>query len=414
MALEADLSSSLSERPKLPIESILVHTEFQKAVRLESEPLLKRLRQKKSIRQMSKWVFEETQIPDPNFTRISRIVVDLFTSPVQKVFAMFAESEALADAMFDFLTSKASFNPLLCGFFARILTQQVRWGNCRLFEMHEETGPLLITRIGSLAIQDLLLVIATNSWETLRNANFLEKLSEYAIYDDQLADSAIATIVHLYDSIVDEGEVFSGFIDRNFVSNLITFCFTSKSALLVNDVMEIITHVIEVQPNFLDLIKQHRQKFLLQPGNINIMSVATIPLLVPDYLEVFALFFEPDSFKELHQYCTQVLPMLDPHDVIEIALIPQFIEKLVACWETENWCCHMTQIAVAFARILPKLETFNNDTWDRFMQGSFSELLEVLDSPFGGDFPDPCDVTRSNTGDSSEEDYEYDDEEEDL
>ena len=413
MALEADLSSALCERPKLPIETILVHPDFQGSVRLEFEPLLKRLKQKKSIREMSKWCFREEQISHADFSRISRIVVDLFTSPVQKVFTMFADSESLADAMFEFLTSKASFNALLCGFFGRILTQQVRWGNCRLFELHEETGQLLISRISSLAIQDLLVVIATNSWATLKNADFLKKLSEYAIYDDELADSAISTIVHLYDSIVDEGDVFSGFIDRAFLSNLVAYCFTSKSSLLVNDVMEIVTHVVEVQPNFLDIIKEHRAKFLLQPGNINIMSVATIPLLVPDYLEVFALFFEPDAFKELHQYCTQVLPMLGPQDVIEIALIPHFIEKLVACWETEKWCHHMTQLAVAFARILPKCTTFRDDDWDAFMEGSFSQLLEVLDSPFGGDIPDPCEVALASMDDSSEEDY-YDDEEEDL
>ena len=110
------------------IDKVIGHSLLNEALRSEFTPLISFLEADPVIDRLASWCFKQSFTEKPEFNKMSRIALKLFTSVIPRVFEIFLYSNRLAMRLHEFLQGDDSKNPLLCGFFTRIMTQQIRWG----------------------------------------------------------------------------------------------------------------------------------------------------------------------------------------------------------------------------------------------------------------------------------------------
>ncbi|OHT13765.1 hypothetical protein TRFO_15977 [Tritrichomonas foetus] len=398
------------ETPDVKAEDVITNDQFQLGLRTEYKPLLEFLKKDSTIINLSKWCFDPTLLADPDFNKYSKIIIQLFTSSIPSVFQIFVENLTFAKVIHDFLTSDAAKYPLFCGFLNRILSQQIRWGEPTLFKEYLDIGVLLIKNIRNIAIQDLMVTIATrDNIKMFQEMNLILILSEIMI--SEMNESCASTIQQIYDNISDDSPLIDQFRNTQVIQNIIDFCLSSQSIVLTSDLLDVAIHIVENNMDLLPILEKKKKTFQIRKGNITPISVLMIPLFTQDINQLFTLFFEPEACQYLHQYCAMIIPDLKPEEIISIAKIPRLIDNVIDIFGTDKWCHHMTQIVIVFARILPIYGNLTSKKWDNFMNTSVYEMLRILEEPYGGDIP-ADDSYMSDDDDPSFEEEEEEEEDE--
>lgn len=404
------------------IDAILTHKLFNDAIRNDFQPLTSFLEQDLVIDHMASWCFDISSATKPEFHSMARVCLKLFTSVIPRVFEIFLYSNRLSEKLHEFLTSDSSKSCLLCGFFTRVMTQQIRWGDPRLFAMYDDTGTLLLARVRILAIQELIVLIATRpELSVFAGINLILELSKLALEDVDDTHCAF-TIIRLYDELADDSPVFSQFFDENVVRNLVELCLASTSVIVSSDMMDIVARIVDMDKKLQPVVDLYKPR-LLQPGVINQYTANALRAFDSRILAPFDLFFEPKGYIFIHYYCAQLLGEMSKEDLIDLAQTPGFLDKLMECFGTYKWCPHMTQLSIAFMRVLESCECFQYDKWTHFVENDLAPLVHALEAPFGGPVPesdegseyeeeeDEMDFSDEEAGG---EDYEYEEDEPDI
>lgn len=388
--MEDDLLTKLKsvlDDPQKTLEDIILDSSFQYAFQKEYEPLLNFLKKDETIIELGKYCFDPKMIKKTNFSRLSQLSIQVFSSTLPSIFQIFIKSHVLAQMMHDFLLNDAVSCPLHCGFLYRIISQQVRWGEPIIFSDFLDVGILLLKSIHNLAIQDLIVVISTkNSVTIFQEMNMILLLSEIMI--SQMDENAASTLIQIYDNISDDSPLMQQYRNSQVVQNIIDFCIASKWIVLSTDLLSIAIQIVESNTDLLPIILKKKKIFEIRKNNITTFSVLTIPLFMPNYLQLFSLYFEPNSCKCLHQLLANDILHLKPEEIVTIARIPNFIDSVVNSYHTKKWCYHMTQIIVIFGRILPMFpNSINNKNWVKFLNSYGNDIIQKLEQPYGGDVP---------------------------
>ena len=405
--LSFDSLNDLLENEKSTVESILTNEHFEQALKCEYEPLLNFLRKDESILNLSKWCFDPKVINDAKFYQYSKIAIQVFTSSIPSVFQIFIENHVFANVMHEFLVEESIKYPVFCGFLNRILSQQIRWGEPVIFKDFLDVGVLLIKGIESIAIQDLMVTIATHNNITMfQEMNLILILSEIMI--SEMSAAAATTIQQIYDNINDDSPIFNQFKNSQVIQNIIDFCISSKYIVLTSDLLDVAIQIVQANMELFPLIEKKKKIFQLRKDNITYNSVLMIPLFIKDITQLFSLYFEPDAYPKLHQYCSVLIPNLKPEEIIAIARIPRFIDRLIKIHGTDQWCHHMTQIVIVFARILPIYDNFNNKKWGNFLNTVVKNMIRILEEPYGGELPEDEFFSPDDAHEEEEEEEEED------
>ena len=369
------------------IDKILGHSLLNEALRSEFTPLISFVEADPVIDRLASWCFKQSFTEKPEFNKMSRIALKLFTSVIPRVFEIFLYSNRLAMRLYEFLQGDDSKNPLLCGFFTRIMTQQIRWGDPRLFAMHDDVGALILERVGVLAIQELIVLIATRSeLSVFAGIDLVYELSQRALADPD--DTLCAfTIIRLYDELADDAPIFTQFFEEKVVRNLVEISLASTSVIVSSDMMDIVARIVDMEEKLQPVVSVYRDR-LLPSGVINQITANAMRVFDTRILAPFDLFFEPKGYIFIHYYCAQLLAEMEPEDIIDLAQTPGFLDKLMACFGTRKWCPHMTQLSIVFIRVLEKCDNFHYDKWTKFVTSDLAPLVQALEAPFGGPVPE--------------------------
>ena len=391
-------------------DDVFKHPLLNDALRDELKPLLDYFTTDAAIDRLADWCFDASSMSKPDFNAMSRISVKLFTSAIPRVFEIFLHSTRLAQRLHEFLESDASTNPLLCGFFSRVMGQQVRWGDPKMFEQYDDVGALLLRRINVLAIQELIVLIGSKpELRVFKDCQLIYELTKIALQEEEDAGCAFA-IIQLYDNLSDESPVFEQFFMKEVVVNMVELCLKTSSIIAASDVIDIVSQIVEMDQSLYSVVDVYKPK-LLVPGVINQCTAGALRMFSLQVLEPFTLYFEPRGYIFVHYYCSQLLGELRTQDIIELAQSPNFLDRLMDCFGTPKWCPHMTHLSITFMHVLERCENFHYDRWSAFVQNSLSDMAKALDAPFGGPVParGVCDDSDyASEEEEEEEDYEED------
>ena len=396
-------------------DDVFRHELLNDALRDECAPLLAYLGTDAAVDRLASWCFDLSMMTDPNFNAMSRLSVKLFTSGIPRVFEIFLHSARLAEHLHDFLASDASTNPLLCGFFSRVMGQQVRWGDPQLFKQYDDIGTLLLRRLNVLAIQELIVTVGSKpELPVFKDCELVYELTKLALQEGDDAGGAF-TIIQLYDNLSDDSPVFEQFFAKPVVQNLLELCLVTKSIIASSDVIDIVSQLVEMDESLYPVVDEYKPR-LLVPGVINQCTAGALRMFTLQVLEPFTLFFEPRGYIFVHYYCSQLLAEMRNQDIIELAQSGNFLDQLMDCFGTPKWCPHMTHLSITFIRVLERCEDFHYDRWSQFVENQLSDLVKALDAPFGGPVPEPgaCGDDDDDDYGSEEEEYEYEEDEMDI
>jgi len=403
---------SLIRSDTTKIEDILTHTEFNKFIRTENPILLEFLSKKSTILEMSSFCFSLDKISSLDNEQITIGAINVFTSSVAKVFLIFLRSSVFAKVLHDFLKSDSSLNPRLCGYFLRILSQQIRWGNSEFFLINNDIGELLIKRMQNLAIQELIVLIASrHTLNVFSKINLPFELSRIALLNNEDSGAAISLLVQLYDNLSDESPILKQFFNDNVVSNIIEISCTNKSQLVSSDCMNVVRNMVELGFGVESIIGKWTDKLLITQNNINVLSVSAIHILNVNFIDIFKLFFEPNSCSLLHNACSQILINLNVNDIENILLIENFVDKLIMCHGTDKWCPHMMQVSIVFSKNPCQCKCLQTSEWRAFVKAYLIPVLTVLENQYGGPMPQENDDYFTTDSVTDSDDY-YSEEEE--
>jgi hypothetical protein len=375
------LTEFIAETGGVPIESVLMHPLFANALRAELPSLIECLVSPLSICLLTKWLFDESMIDRPDFVPISRICIQLLTSPSQELLIPFATSEILSQMMFDFLKSESSANPLLCGFLSRILIVHVRFGQLGFFEQHPDACDLLLSRIQSTGIQDLIVFVGATQPAAFQDLALILSLTEIAITNPALSDATLSVVLEIWDNIDENDELFTTFCDEKVLHNLIQFSLNSKSYRLAADLMELVSRVIDADSTWISVLQDFEQELTPRPGNLH-LSVFLLGHMDLDPADLFALYFEPDACPHFHDHCASVMSEMSSDQLAEVARLPGFLPRIIDLYGKEGWCPHMLTVILAFVFLLTETG-FYDEKWEAFI-GVVNPLVDVLTSPYGG------------------------------
>lgn len=394
------------DNPKSTVENVLGSDSFLQALKVEYRPLLLYLACDKVIVDMCKWIFTVEKMSDPNFFKMSNCVIKVFTSSIPQVFMVFIESKTFADECYSFLGSNDSVDPKLCGFLYTILSQQIRWGRPKFFKLYPDVGNLLFARMRNLAIQELIVLVATRQTLNLFNdSQFILYLSTIAtVQDADISRPAITILLQLYDSLSDESPLLEEFFKPEIVANIFKVCVETKSELIANDIAAVLTSLYslgcELEPN----LTKYEKYLRLTKDNITPLSVAFVTVFNTSFLDIFQLYFLPNAHFLLHAYCSQLIMRLTIADINSLVSETDFLEQLMTAYGTDKWCSHMVQVSLVLARMTTECSALQFPKWESFVSDNIVPLLRIIENDYGGSTVGNQDGVEEE---SSDEYYDY-------
>lgn len=410
--MEVDPTAAIQrvlDNPRSTVENVVGNDYFLQALKVEYKPLLNYVSRDQTIIEMCKWIFSEDKMSDPNYHKMSSSVIRVFTSSIPQVFMVFIESKTFADQCYSFLGSNDSANPQLCGFLYTILSQQIRWGRPKFFKLYQDVGNLLFARMRNLAIQELIVLVATRqSLNLFNDSRFILYLSTVATAQDaDVSRPAITILLQLYDSLSDESPLLEEFFKPEIVANLFKVCCETTSPLVANDIAAVLTSLYALSCDLEPNLTKYEKYLRLTKDNITPLSVAFISVYNPSYLDIFQLYFLPNAHLNLHSYCSQLIMRLSFQEINSLVEETDFLEQLMSTYGTPQWCSHMVQISLVLARLTTECSALQFEKWENFVGANIVPLLRIIESEYGGSLISPDSENFEEEESTDSYDYDY-------
>lgn len=355
------------------------------------------------LTELAEWAMSTKYIHHNRYLEYSITAVSIFLSIPANKFEVIRESRMLAEFLHNFLKSTDSNNAKLCGHFSRILGTQMRWGTPCMFLLYNDVIDLLLSHIDILAIREfLILTLQTSGTEVVNPQAVVEKLAEMTKSD--IVNAALC-LVDLFNTLSADHFILHAFCQPSVISNLLSAVVTMQSQFAAIEMLGVLTKLSHFD-DCVQLTDSHRNLLTVSRGNITPLSAAAIYLVRAEPLDLFALFFEPESHAHLHDSLLKIFDTLSRDELIQIASIPDFISRLVDAYGTSSWCPHMFHIALMFSADDIASKVKNRRKWRRFLQCEFARVTRVMDSAYGGRLPNTSDDSDIETDDDN---YLYDD-----
>lgn len=382
---------------------ILTDGMFRDAIGDEHKKLIKFLKSKEIIKEMCRYVFTEEYLTKSMHYLIVRNVLFVFTSPRAQFFSFYLESDDFAEECYSFLCSNNSKNPKLCGYFYTILSQQVRVGNPKFFELYPDVGDLLFARIQNNAIQELVVLsVMKLSYAVFSEQQLILNLSTVARYgDEDNAKSSIRVLIQIFENVDNDHSLMKQFSDSNVIENIFYACIDGKSPIVQDSLARLLLDFRTNGINIQHLLDEHKERLIIRKNNMSYLTVAFIPHYNPDFHVVFDLFYENDACKYIHNWVSHRIVELDKEQIFYLVKETDFLNNLVHSYNTEKWCSHMLQVTLALARFTAELTFLQMSFWEDFLREKMLRIVEILDNDYGG---------TTSLDENSDECVEYEDE----
>ena len=408
-----EILTNLLKSDDCKLINVLGRNDFTQAIRSELNIVLEFLSKETTIKELCEWCFSINKMNDEYYNHYSISSMNIFTSSVPKLFIIFLRNKSFAEYLYNFLISNNSDNPRLCGHFLRVLSQQIRWGNSLFFSTYTDIDKYLILKIKNLAIQELIVLIASkSSYNLFKNQNLILNLSKKSLIKDEFQYPSISLLIQLYDTLGDESPILSEYLNSEVIKNLFEICCTINSNLISTDIMNIIIDLLEFGIDLSHYLNKWNNFLTITKNNINPLTVSAISITKPHFLNLFSLFFEENSCHYLHHFLSQLILQLQISDLEELIKFPNFINKIINSFNTKDWCPHLLQITIILHRTFNDNKNLKTNEWILFINKKINPKLEILEKNYGGQIPEINNEYNTSTTSSSSDDNYYTEEEE--
>ena len=371
------------------IDEVILSTSLENAVKAEDQQLFTYLSSDSVLVRLAEYALTSKYPEKGERERLAIAAVSVFLSTTLYIFEFALDSEALADFLHEFLGSDESRDARHCGHFGRIMEAQIRWGTPLLFTKYDDVVTLLLNRIDVLGIREfLVLVLLTSGDDIIDTRRVVIELSEMAKGGDEGRKlDGCSCLVETFNSLTPDNEVFRYFCEPVVISNLVDAALATTRAILVVDLLRIVGKICLFDPELVSLSDAQMERLALDPGHIDLWSSSAVDIVRPDAIELFKLFFEPEAHEFLHEKMIQVFDEQDREQLMKIAAIPDFLNNLVAAYNTDRWCPHMFRVAIMFSSADLTCLVPRKRRWKRFLSHEFMRTVHIMNSDYGGRIP---------------------------
>ncbi|OHT06140.1 hypothetical protein TRFO_25923 [Tritrichomonas foetus] len=371
------------QRNGMTAEEILnAKTQLEKALTVNYHPIFQYIAQAHILNELAEWCFSTKHLEHPKFFEYSKTAINIFVAASSKN-PDFLKNRILLNFFHTFLKEDDSLNHRLTGLFSRLYIDQID-NLSFLFEQFDDFGFLLVNRIDSLGIQDLLVEFVKKGKIPYQCNLILSEL----LCSLQNNDNACLTICRIYKGIPRNSPTYSQFTTQSTVGILVDAAISTPSCYTMSELISVVVDICYVCPSAKVFTEEQESLLLLTPENVTPLSIEAIDLFYNTFSSLFALFFVDER---IHHKLMQKFQLITDDALAEVASIPGFIETLINAHEDGRWCPHCEKVALVLGASNLMVDELETEEWQIFYNDHFLHKLEILNNEYGGTTPDLLD-----------------------
>lgn len=374
------------QQSELSLKEILTHKQLPQALSSSYHPLFQFVVQNETMIELLEWCLSTKHINEDRFTPTSNAAMSIILAAISKQ-SHFLTTKFIQDYLLNFLKSDDSKNDHLVGYFSSLfLPSKFDKYNqfdsfAEFFQISEDLPSLLISRIDSYAMQQLIIEFVSSDQYVNQSFLLINELRSILT----VSDSACHTISAIYKQLSKQSSLFSQISTLYFLDSLIEAFFCMESSFTQFELASTVSDLLHLFPSLiLSLSDSQIRLCKLTADNITTLSIQCIDAFYHSNSEAFQFFFLDER---IHHKLMQRFQFISNDQLFSVAKIPDFVNTLIDMYENGQWCPHCLKIAVEFGAMNYKPDELLEKRWCDFYDENIAKKLDILNNEFGGPIP---------------------------